>query len=64
MSAYFANVNKTPVKLETLDVDHYGNIKNWPDNFFGNEMEDITEQAEAAMRKRIKQDVSVAEAAE
>lgn len=55
VSAYFANVSGMPANLEPLQVDNFGNIKNWPKNFFGNEMEDITGQAEAAMKKRINQ---------
>jgi len=53
VSAYFANVSKTPAKLEQLEIDTYGNIQNWPENFFGDEMEDITEQSKAAMKRRI-----------
>jgi len=37
-----------------LQIDILGNIKNWPENFFGDEMGDITEQAKAAMKKRMK----------
>jgi hypothetical protein len=54
VSAYFANNNKSPSKLETLQIDKYGNIQNWPDNFFGDEISDISGQAMAAMNKRIK----------
>lgn len=53
VSAYFANITKTPATLELLEIDTFGNIKNWPENFFGDEMGDITEQAKAAMRKRM-----------
>jgi predicted ATPase len=53
VSAYFANVSETPAKLEQLQIDMYGNIQNWPENFFGDEMEDITEQSKAAMKKRM-----------
>lgn len=55
VSAYFANTSKTPSSLEPLQIDMFGNIQNWPENFFGDEMGDITEQAKAAMKKRIKQ---------
>jgi hypothetical protein len=41
----------------------FGNILNWPENFFGDEMEDVTEQAKAAMQKRIKQTKNHEEAA-
>ncbi len=53
VSAYFANIAKTPATLEPLQIDIFGNIQNWPENFFGDEMDDITEQAKAAMKKRM-----------
>lgn len=55
VSVYFANSSKTPATLEPLQIDMFGNIKNWPENFFGDEMGDITEQAKAAMKKRMEQ---------
>lgn len=58
VSAYFANITKTPATLEPLQIDTFGNIQNWPDNFFGDEMRDITEQSKAALRKRIKMDTN------
>jgi hypothetical protein len=51
--AYFANIAKTPATLEPLRIDNFGNIQNWPENFFGDEIGDITEQAKAAMKKRM-----------
>jgi hypothetical protein len=36
-----------------LQIDIFGNIQNWPENFFGDEMDDITAQAKAAMKKRM-----------
>lgn len=53
VTAYFANIAKTPATLEPLQIDSFGNIQNWPENFFGDEMGDITEQAKAAMKKRM-----------
>jgi predicted ATPase len=58
VSAYFANISKTPATLEPLQIDIFGNIRNWPENFFGDEMGDITAQAKAAMEKRISQNPS------
>ena len=55
VSAYFANITKTPATLEPLQIDIFGNIQNWPENFFGDEMGDITAQAKAAMTKRMNQ---------
>lgn len=54
VAAYFANINKSPAKLEPLEIDEYGNILNWPENFFGDEMGDIAAHAEAALKKRRK----------
>ena len=56
VSAYFANINDPPAKLERLEIDEFGNIQNWPENFFGDEMGDILAQAEAAMKKRMQTD--------
>lgn len=56
VSAYFANINDPPAKLERLEIDEFGNIQNWPENFFGDEMGDILAQAEAAMEKRMQTD--------
>ena len=55
VTAYFANIAKTPATLEPLQIDLFGNIQNWPENFFGDEMGDVTEQAKAAMKKRMQQ---------
>jgi len=52
IAAYFADNSKTPALLEPLQIDLYGNISNWPKDFFGDEMGDITEQAKAGLRKR------------
>ena len=52
VSAYFANITRTPATLEPLDIDDYGNIENWPQDFFGDEMGDIIEQSKAAIKAR------------
>ncbi len=62
VTAYFANIAQTPFTLEPLQIDIFGSIMNWPENFFGDEMTDITEQAKAAMRKRMQQGISKPEA--
>ena len=55
VAAYFARVDQVPTKLEPLEIDIFGNIHNWPKNFFGDEMGDVTAHANAAMEKRRKQ---------
>jgi hypothetical protein len=64
VSAYFSNITKTPATLDPLQIDMFGNIRNWPENLFGDEMGDITEQANAAMKKRIEQCANGSEASE
>jgi len=55
LAAYFVNANVQPAALEPLQVDLYGNIINWPKDFFGDEMGDIAAQSLAAMKKRMKE---------
>ncbi len=64
VSAYFANITRAPASLEPLQIDDYGNIRNWPESFFGDEMDDITQQARAAMNKRMTQRANAMEVAE
>jgi len=64
VSAYFANIAKTPATLEPLQIDIFGNIQNWPEKFFGDEMGDITAQAKAAMTKRMNQNNGGSEVSE
>lgn len=54
VSVYFANITQSPATLEPLQIDDCGSIRNWPENFFGDEMEDITVQAKEAMKKRMR----------
>ena len=56
VAAYFANTSKTPANLDSLQLNKYGNILNWPEGFFGDEMGDIVAQAEAALEKQIQAD--------
>lgn len=64
VSAYFANITRTPATLEALQIDTFGNIQNWPENFFGDEMGDIAGQAKAAMKKRMARGTAEPEASE
>ena len=49
---YFCNVKNSGSKAERLDVDMFGDIRNWPKDFFGDEMGDLTAKTEAAMRRQ------------
>lgn len=55
-AAYFANNDKCPSVLEPLDVDLFGEIVNWPKNFFGDINGDIFAQTSAALQRRISGD--------
>jgi predicted ATPase len=52
VEAYFCDFGKDGAKMTALEVDEYGSIINWPENFFGDEMEDIVAQSKAAILKR------------
>ena len=64
VSAYFADITTSPAELRPLEIDMFGNILNWPKDFFGDEMADIIGQAEAAMRKRNKRESSEGDVSE
>ncbi len=54
-AAYFANNDQFPAELEPLEVDLFGDILNWPKNFFGDIQGDIFHQAEAGIQRRIRE---------
>ena len=39
--------------IRPLEVDKYGRIKNWPDNFFGDQMTDVAEMRKAGLKREI-----------
>jgi hypothetical protein len=41
-----------------LDTDVFGNIRNWPEHFFGDEMGDLAAMTEAAMRRKKREQAS------
>lgn len=57
-SAYFVNSDQYPTSLEKLQVDIFGNIDNWPKNFFGDIAGDIFAQTDASLDKRIKEELN------
>ena len=38
--------------MARLNLDDFGNITNWPDNFFGDSMGDLIAMTEAAMLRK------------
>lgn len=53
VAIYFCKRSGKSAELQPLELDLYGNIQNWPNNFFGNEMEDIAARTTAAMDRKI-----------
>jgi predicted ATPase len=49
---YFCEIDSGSAKLTKLHVDLYGDIQNWPRDFFGDEMSDIAARLQAARAKR------------
>jgi predicted ATPase len=52
VAMYFATASGDHSALEELQVNEYGDITNWPDNFFGDEMGDVVARTEAAATRR------------
>lgn len=53
---YFVDGESGVARMESLDVDDFGNIKNWPIGFFGDEMADLVARTEAQSKRMQRQD--------
>lgn len=52
VAIYFCKRAGSAAELEPLEVNRYGDIENWPINFFGDEMADLTARTIAAMDRQ------------
>ncbi|MCP3137226.1 AAA family ATPase [Pyxidicoccus xibeiensis] len=52
---YFCSPGPEGSRIEELKLDDDGNITNWPENFFGDEMGDLVAMTEAAMKRQMEQ---------
>lgn len=52
VAIYFCDSGTDGSIIKPLEVDLYGNIMNWPPNFFGDQMTDIAEMQKAGIRRR------------
>jgi len=52
VAIYFASREASQTRLEPLRLNEFGDIENWPDNFFGDDMADLTGRVEAAARRQ------------
>ncbi len=51
VAIYFAGRKSGQPALEPLRLNKFGDIENWPEKFFGNDMEDLTARAVAAAKR-------------
>ncbi|MPT00580.1 MAG: DUF3696 domain-containing protein [Pseudomonas sp.] len=51
---YFCDNKNGEAKLNDLKLNEFGEIENWPTNFFGDEMTEIAETRMAALTRKIK----------
>ena len=52
VAIYFVERGSHGSSIRELEVDEYGNIRNWPDGFFGDEMGDRLAMMDAEMRRK------------
>jgi len=52
---YFVKEGRDGADLEPLQINLYGDIENWPENFFGDEMADIVARTKAAVERQRKE---------
>lgn len=55
IALYFCDISKGVSNLRELDLDLFGNIINWPDNFFGDEFSEMAAMTKAAMERKKRQ---------
>lgn len=58
VAVYFVRESNQGVNLEALRLDMFGEIENWPDDFFGDEMGEMTARTLAAMKRQGQSDTS------
>lgn len=53
LKLYFCDSIQGVSKLSDLNIDIFGEIRNWPENFFGDEMEEIAATRTAALKRKM-----------
>ena len=54
MRLYFVSQESGEARLTDIGLNEYGEIMNWPPDFFGDEMEEIAETRKAAIKRKMK----------
>ena len=52
IALYSCQINEGVSEIEQLKMDEYGNISNWPQNFFGDDTGDLFAKAKAEIKRR------------
>jgi predicted ATPase len=52
VAIYFVDNKDGKAVIEPLRLNEYGEIENWPENFFGDEMGDLVARTQAAIKRR------------
>jgi predicted ATPase len=52
VALYFCETAHVGATIRPLEVDEFGNIRNWPRDFFGDQMEDVAVQAKEGLRRQ------------
>lgn len=55
LKLYFCDSEQGESKLFDLEIDMFGDIRNWPENFFGDEMAEIAATRAAALKRKIQE---------
>ena len=55
VALYFCRTGDGGAVLEPLEVNIFGDIQNWPVDFFGDEMGELAARMEAAARREAEQ---------
>jgi AAA15 family ATPase/GTPase len=55
VALYFIRQHRGRAVIEEMSFDIFGNITNWPDDFFGNDLEDLAAMTKAARNKKKQQ---------
>ena len=49
---YFCQINDSTSEIQRLNMDEYGNIRNWPQDFFGDATGELIKKTRAEMQRR------------
>ena len=50
---YFCSSERGESRITPLELDNFGNISNWPDNFFGDEFGELAAAQEAIINRKL-----------